>query len=80
MEIGNFKIIKELGNCTQIESKKVRCISDYDNNWGDCEPIKGNLEVGKIYEIQGVEPHSWHTKLYLFGFSKPFNSVHFEEV
>lgn len=60
--------------------KRVRCISDYDNSWGSCEPIKGSLTVGQVYEVDGEEVHSWHTKIWLVGFLQPFNSVHFEEV
>ena len=59
---------------------KIKCISDYENSWGGCEPIKGNLEVGKVYEVEDIEVHTWHTKIYLKGFPKPFNSVHFENI
>ena len=63
-----------------MEHKEMKCISDYENHWGNCEPIKGNLEVGKVYKVSRIEEHSWHTKIWLKGFAKPFNSVHFEEV
>jgi hypothetical protein len=60
---------------------KVKCISDYENNWGSCDPIKGNLKVGEIYTVERKEVHSWHTKIYLTEQpSKVFNSVHFEEL
>jgi len=78
MDIDNLEIVAKLGESTNIKSKRLKCISDYENNWGSCEPIKGNLEVGKEYEVDNIEVHSWHTKVYLKGFSKPFNSVHFE--
>jgi hypothetical protein len=32
------------------------------------------------YIIEKVEPHKWHTKLWLKGLGGPFNSVCFEEV
>lgn len=57
---------------------KVKCISDYENNFGGCEPIKGNLEVGDVYEVERVEEHSWHTKYFING--KDYNSVHFEVI
>ncbi len=60
--------------------KEIKCISDYENNWEGCEPIKGNLEVGKVYEVEDIEVHTCHTKIYLKGFPKPFNSVHFENI
>jgi len=57
---------------------KVKCISDYENNWGGCEQIKGNLKVGAIYKVDKVEVRTWHTKYWIKG--KPYNSVHFKEV
>ena len=39
------------------------------------------LEVGKVYYLEYVEVHSWHTLVYLKGFGlTSFNSVLFEEV
>jgi hypothetical protein len=75
-----FINIDELGNSAPLEGK-VECISDFENNWGSCDPIKGNLEVGKVYTVDRIEVHSWHTKVYLKEMpGKVFNSVHFEKV
>jgi hypothetical protein len=59
---------------------KVKCISDYENHWGNCEQIKNNLVVGEVYEVEKVEEHSWHTKVWLKGYKNPFNSVHLMSV
>jgi len=60
---------------------KYKCISDFENDWGNCDPIKDNLIVGEVYEVEKVEVHSWHTKIFLSEFpGKCFNSVHFEEI
>ena len=80
MDLRRFEVVAELGNSGPL-SGKVKCISDYENNWGSCEPIKGNLEVGKVYTVDRIEVHSWHTKVWLKEVpGKVFNSVHFEEV
>ena len=58
---------------------KVICISDFENRWGSCDQIAGNLVVGQEYTVAEVELHSWHTKIQLE--EKPgkrFNDVHFE--
>lgn len=60
---------------------KVKCISDYENHWGSCDQIKGNLTVGNIYTIENIEIHPWHTKIWLKEVpGKSFNSVYFEAV
>ena len=47
--------------------------------WGSNDDPSDLLTIGKIYEVQKVEPHSWHTKYYLKEFpNKKFNSVSFE--
>ena len=63
------------------ENDKIKCVSDYENSWGGCDPIQGNLEVGKIYTVIKVEVHSWHTRIWVKEVpNKYFNSVHFESV
>ena len=58
---------------------EIVCISDFENHWGNCDQIKGNLTVGKAYIISDVEVHNWHTKIRLIECPyKVFNSVHFE--
>lgn len=58
---------------------KVKLISDYDNNYGGCDFVKGSLKLGEIYTLEKHEVHSFHTKIYLKEFpDKVFNSVHFK--
>jgi hypothetical protein len=61
--------------------KKMKVISDYENNWGNCDPIKGNLILGNTYEVNKIKEHDWYTEISLKEVpNKTFNSVHFEEV
>tara|TARA_Y100001970_G_C13892356_1_gene679395 strand:+ start:236 stop:469 length:234 start_codon:yes stop_codon:yes gene_type:complete len=46
--------------------------------WGGCDE-PDMLEEGKVYTIEEVEVHSWHTKIKLEGIEGKFNSVCFEE-
>lgn len=49
--------------------------------WGSNDALNEILEIGKMYEVEKVETHSWHTKYYLKEFpGKKFNSVCFEIV
>lgn len=63
-----------------MSNVKVKCISDYENDWGGCKPIKGNLEIGKIYSVKNEIVHDWYTELEFDGIEGLFNSVHFESV
>lgn len=47
----------------------------FGNNTGNVE----QLEVGKSYDVENVEVHSWHTKYYLCGIDGSFNSVCFDK-
>lgn len=48
-------------------------------NWGGNDDPRGLLESGKTYDIELVDIHTWHTKIYLKDFpGKKFNSVHFK--
>ncbi len=38
------------------------------------------LELGKIYRVEKVEEHDWHTKIHLENFDVSFNSVQFHIV
>lgn len=60
---------------------KVICMDDGENNWGNCDQVKGNLIVGEIYTIEDIEIHSWHTKIRFKEVpGKVFNSIHFEDI
>jgi len=56
-----------------------------DNNdavkyFGGSDP-SDHLELGKVYEVERESVHSWHTRVYLKGYSGEwFNSVHFLDV
>ena len=59
---------------------KLKCFSNYKNDWGTCDPIIGNLRVTHEYTLAGFEIRGFHTKLWFE--EKPgliFNSVHFEK-
>ena len=46
-------------------------------NWGGCDE-PSMLEEGRIYTIEKVRVHSWHTKIKLKDVEGRFNSVSFE--
>ena len=54
--------------------------TDGQVNWGGNADPRGVLTEGEIYECIRVDVHSWHTKVFLKGFPKGFNSLNFEEV
>lgn len=61
-----------------MEAKFIGCSKD-QIAWGGCDDPKGILQVGRIYEVEDVEIHSWHTKYILKGLpGGKFNSVCFE--
>lgn len=45
--------------------------------WGSNDDPNKVMKVGAIVEIEKVEVHSWHTKLYFVGIAGKFNSVSF---
>lgn len=46
--------------------------------WGGNDDPYKVMKEGDILEIQTVEVHTWHTKLYFVGIPGRFNSVSFE--
>jgi hypothetical protein len=46
--------------------------------WGDNDDPNLVCNTEDIYEVEYVEVHSWHTKIYLVGIKGKFNSVSFE--
>jgi hypothetical protein len=46
--------------------------------WGGHSDPTGVLEFGKTYEVENVEVHPWHTKVFLKGIDGYFNSIWFE--
>lgn len=83
MKFNQFEILDTLGCDTDnaVVGSKVKYIGAGDDQvrWGNNDDPRGLLEEGKIYTIETIEVHSWHTKYYLKEFpSKKFNSVSFE--
>ena len=48
-------------------------------NWGTYDGYIKELVVGERYQIEAIEEHSWHTKVWLKNVKGSFNSVCFEE-
>jgi hypothetical protein len=46
--------------------------SDAQVNWGRGEDPRQRLEYDKIYDVEKIEEHSWHTLYYINGV--PYNS------
>jgi len=61
---------------------KVKFTSADDDqiNWGSNDDPRPLLNTEDVYEIESVEVHSWHTKIYLKGIKGKFNSVSFKLV
>lgn len=53
---------------------------DIQVKWGTCADPRGLLTVGEEYEVERIEIHSWHTKIFLKGIDsgRGFNDVSFE--
>lgn len=47
--------------------------------WGGHTNPIGILEVGKSYEVEKVEVHSSHTRVFLVGIKGYFNSIWFDD-
>lgn len=59
----------------------------YDGNaddaqvkWGSNDDPRKVLNTMDEYEVENIEVHSWHTKVYLVGIKGKFNSVHFKNL
>jgi hypothetical protein len=48
--------------------------------WGNNNDPNEIMKEGDIIEIERVEVHSWHTKLYFVGIAGKFNSASFSPV
>jgi len=46
----------------------------------NADPKKRGVEVGKVYEVEWVEVHSYHTKIGLVGVEGKFNDVGFKKI
>ena len=51
--------------------------SDTQMRWGGNDDPRNILEPNKVYEVEQIEEHSWHTKYKLVGIEGWFNSVCF---
>jgi hypothetical protein len=85
MEIECFKIQEKLGE-TEInlnigDKVKVINFSKHIAMWGNNDYPSKLLSPDEIYTVSHIEPHSWHTKIYLREVpKKKFNSGHFIKV
>ena len=63
------------------EPRKIKCTSNHNHLWGNCDDASQHLVVGKEYSLNEVERHDWHTRIYLDEFHLMcFSSVCFEEI
>lgn len=57
-----------------------RDCSQEQASWGSCADPRGILEPGKAYEVERMQVHSWHTKVFLTDFpGQGFNSCCFDD-
>lgn len=71
----------EWGNVTHV--RLAEWPSREQVEWGHNDDPQDfpQMELGDVYELERVELHSWHTKLFLVGVAgKGFNSVSFKAV
>ena len=54
--------------------------SEAQRNFGGCTGNPSFLTVGAIYDVEKVEIHGYHTKVWLVGIEGSFNSVCFKDV
>jgi hypothetical protein len=75
-----FFKIKKMNPVSFKIGDKVKFIGSSDDqvNWGSNDDPRLLLNTETVYEIEKVEIHSWHTKIYLKGIKGRFNSVSFD--
>ena len=62
-------------------TRKIKCFRNDNNCFGGGGENHHLLEVGKIYTLEDLDVHSWHTIVYVEEFpGVEFNSVAFEEI
>ncbi len=56
--------------------------TDEQAHWGACSDPRETLREGEVYELERVEVHTWHTKIWLVGHdcNRGFNSASFHRV
>ena len=60
---------------------KVKFTCKEPVTWGVSKTNASLLKFGEIYDVERIEEHSWHTKVFLKEFPDvEFNSVWFDEV
>lgn len=53
-------------------------VTDVQVKWGSNNDPREIMKEGDVLEIENIEVHSWHTKLYFVGIKGEFNSVSFK--
>ncbi|MEG1564200.1 MAG: hypothetical protein RR365_10810 [Bacteroides sp.] len=63
------------------EERIVVCVNNEDHKWGFDDYASRHLEVGKLYTVDRVDVHDWHTRVSVKEIPNMwFNSVAFEEL
>jgi len=65
-------------------STRVRYIeepNDEQVHWAACADPRALLTIGRVYEVERIEEHTWHTKVFLSGIDcgRGFNSISFRD-
>lgn len=65
---------------TNPAQREVVCIDNNDHTWGGDDHASEFLTAGKIYHVDRIVVHSWHTQVALKEFPDQwFNSIAFAE-
>jgi hypothetical protein len=70
--------LQELQHMQKGDKVIFRQASDDQVNWGNNDDPRNVLVLNGEYEVENIEVHSWHTKVYLKNIKGKFNIVHFE--
>lgn len=63
------------------KERNVVCVNNEDHTWGFNDYASKHLEVGKLYTVNMIDVHSWHTRVSVKEIPNMwFNSVAFEEL
>ena len=68
------------GKWREREVARMRYVKEPSNiqvGWGACGDPRGVLTIGAVYDCE-IEAHTWHTKIFVKGHERGFNSLSFE--
>jgi hypothetical protein len=74
-----MKLVINAGGKMKVKFNGCSGCSDAQVKWGVGQDPRPLLTIGKEYEVEKEEVHSWHTLYYLVGIDAPrgFNSAYF---